>query len=128
MYQVDFEVLRFVLKTFGLYEISQQESVELSLTLDGADLCDGITNLTAGIKVTDGRAIDPRDGSPPSMDDVSFGHIFNNQSRNYCFTIQSLIGKDTKRAYKEFANLFKFFENIKKLVCLHRSWVLQFFP
>jgi hypothetical protein len=115
MYQVDFEkFLRFVLKTFGLYEISQQQSAELSFTLDGADLCDGITHLTAGIKVTDGRAIDPRDGSPLSMDDVSFGRIFNNQSRNYCFAMKSLIGKDTKRAYKEFADLFKFFENVKK--------------
>jgi hypothetical protein len=114
MYQVDFEkFLRFVLKTFGLYEISQQQSAELSFTLDGADLCDGIMHLTAGIKLTDGRAIDPRDGSPLSMDDVSFGHIFDNQSRNYCFAMKSLIGKDTKWAYKEFADLFIFFENVK---------------
>jgi hypothetical protein len=71
--------------------------------------------------VSDGRAIDPRDGSPLSMDDLSFGHIFNNRSRNYCFAMKILTGKDAKRAYKEFAYLFKFFEKVKKLVCLHWS-------
>jgi hypothetical protein len=122
MCQVDFErFLHFILKTFGLYEIVLQESVELSFTHDRADLCDRITPLRVGIKVSDGRAIDPRDGSPLSMDDLSFGHIFNNRSRNYCFAMKILTGKDAKRAYKEFAYLFKFFEKVKKLVCLHWS-------
>jgi len=79
------------LKTFRLYEIARQESVKLSFTLDGAVLCDEIMHLTAGIKVTDGKAIDPRDGSPLSMVAVSFDRILNNQSRNYCFAMKSLL-------------------------------------
>jgi hypothetical protein len=46
-------------KGFSADEIAQRESVELSITLDGAELCNGISHLTAGIKITDGRAIDP---------------------------------------------------------------------
>jgi hypothetical protein len=87
----------------------------LSITLDGAELCDGISHLTAGIKITDGRAIDPQTGVPLcTADDDTFGTIFTNQSRNFCFAIKSLIGKDSKKAYKEFKDIFKFFENVKK--------------
>ena len=111
MYQYDYErFLRFILKIFQLEAIAERESVELSITMDGAELCDGISHLTAGIKVTDGRAIDPRDGSPlcMTMDEV-MGRMFQNQSRNNCFALKSLIGKDCKRAYKEFADFFLFF-------------------
>ncbi len=116
MFQYDYELfLRFILTTFQLDEIAQTESVELSITLDGAELCDGISHLTAGIKVTDSRAIDPRDGSPLcTVDDATFGRIFHNQSRNYCFAMKSLIGKDSKRAYKQFSDFFQFFERVKK--------------
>jgi hypothetical protein len=116
MYQYNFEVfLRFILKTFSLYEIAQRESVEMSITLDGAELCDGISHLTAGIKVTDHRALDPCDGVPLcTMDGETLGQIFNNQSRNSCFAMKSLIGKDSKRAYKEFTDFFSFFERVKK--------------
>jgi hypothetical protein len=104
MYQYDFEkFIRFTLIVFQLVDLAQRESVEMCITLDGAELCDGISHLTAGIKVTDPRAIDPRDGSPLCLNNVeNYGRIFNNQSRNYCFAMQSLIGKDTKSAYQEF--------------------------
>jgi hypothetical protein len=42
------------------------------------------------------------------MDDGSFGQVFNNQSRNYCFAMKILIGKDTKKAFQEFAGILKF--------------------
>jgi len=117
MYQYDFKkFIRFTLIVFQLVDLAQRESVEMCITLDGAELCDGISHLTAGIKVTDPRAIDPRDGSPLCLNNVqSYGRIFNNQSRNYCFAMQSLIGKDTKSAYQEFVDFFKCFENVKFL-------------
>jgi hypothetical protein len=82
MYQYNYECfLRFILKIFQLEEIAQVELVELSITLDGAELCDGISHLTAGIKVTYARAIDPRDGSPLCMTmDKMMGRMFLNQS------------------------------------------------
>jgi len=78
--------------------------------------CDGIYHLTVGIKVTDPQAIDPRDGSPLCLNNVeNYGRIFNNKSQNYCFAMQSLIGKDTKSTYQEFVDFFNFFENAKRL-------------
>jgi hypothetical protein len=80
MYQCNYEYfLHFILRTFQLEEIAELESEELSITLDGAELCDGISHLTAGIKVTDARAIDPRDGSPlcMTMDEMK-GRMFVN--------------------------------------------------
>jgi hypothetical protein len=106
--------VRYILKTFGLYSIAQTDSVELCITLDGAELCDGISHLTAGVKVTDRRAIDPRDGTPLSFVEGGFGRIFNVQSRNYCFPIQSLLGKDTKDSYSEFSDFFRFFEQVQR--------------
>jgi hypothetical protein len=94
---------------------SQSKSVELSITLHGAELCDGISHLTSGIKVTDARAIDPRDGSPLCMTiDEMMGLMFLNQSQNNCFALKSLIEKDCKKAYKEFADFFQFFKEVKR--------------
>ena len=49
-----------------------------------------------------------------TVDYGSFGLLFNNQSQNYCFAEKSLIGKDTKKAYQKFADIFNFFANRKK--------------
>ncbi len=101
------------LKTFSLYEIAQCKSVELCITLNGADLCDGLNHLTAGIKIMDPRAVDPKDGTPLScMENGLVGRILKTQSRNYCFAVISLLGKDSKPAYNEFSDFFKFFEKL----------------
>jgi hypothetical protein len=93
VYQYEFEkFFRHILKPFGLETITQMDAVEVSITLDGAELCDGLCHLTAGIKVTDPRAVDP----------------------NYCFAMKSLLGKDSKETYKEFADFFSFFERVMK--------------
>lgn len=41
----------------------QEGMVELCITLDSAELCDSLCHLTAGINVTDTRAIDTRSGT-----------------------------------------------------------------
>jgi hypothetical protein len=114
VFQYDYErFVRFLLRSFSLHEITQQESVELCITMDGAELCDGLCHLTAGIKITDSRAVDPRNGSPLCVVNYGLmGHIFHTQSRNYCFAVKSLLGKDTKDAYRIFADFLKFFEKI----------------
>jgi hypothetical protein len=116
MFQYDYEkFIRFILKTFQLSEVAQRETIELCITLDGAELCDGISHLTAGIKITDARAVDPKNGIPLcAVNHEHIGRIFSNQSRNYCFAMKSLIGKDSKVAYKEFSDFFLFFERLKK--------------
>jgi hypothetical protein len=42
--------------------------VEFSITLDGADLSRDISHITAGIKINDPRAIDPKSRIPIGMD------------------------------------------------------------
>jgi hypothetical protein len=46
------------------------------MTLDGAELCNGLLHLTVGIKISDHRAIDARDGVPlSSLADGVFSRI-----------------------------------------------------
>ena len=114
MHQFHYEKLvRFILKMFSLHELSLKESVELCITLDGAELTKDLCHLTFGLKVTDPRAIDPRDGTPLAcQEDGAYGQFFKVQSRNYCFVMKTLLGKDSKAAYREFADVFKFFEKL----------------
>jgi hypothetical protein len=100
MFQYDYELyIRFLLKHFKLHDVAQRESVEFCITVDGTELCKGLSHLTAGVKITDPSAIDPRDGVPISYMNGVFGWIFKVQSRNYCFAMKSLLGKDSKTAY-----------------------------
>lgn len=108
MFAFDYDMtLRLILTTFGLYEIAQRSSIEICITLDGAELCDYLSHLTAGIKIIDKRAIDPRSGRPLcSYTDNLLG--FACQSRNFFIIFKSLIGKDTKHAYNEFSDFLSF--------------------
>jgi len=116
MYQFHYEkFIRHILKTFKLDIIAQRESIELCITLDGAELTKDLCHLSFGVKMTDPRAIDPRDGTPLAFSQEGVaGNIFKVQSRNYCFVMKTLLGKDSKEAYRYFADIFKFFENIRK--------------
>jgi hypothetical protein len=132
VFQYDYEhFVRFILKAFSLHEMAQQESVELCITMDGAELCDGLCHLTSGIKITDPRAVDPRNGSPLCcINDGLMGHIFHTRSRNYCFAVKSLLGKDTKDAYRVFHDFLSSLKRLWKKVCLNQNWDLlscQFF-
>jgi hypothetical protein len=82
--------------------------MEICITCDGAELSDGLSHLTAGVKVTDHHAVDPRNGISLSSDGL-LGQIFKVQSRNYRFPLKSLLGKDCKMAYREFSDLIFFF-------------------
>jgi hypothetical protein len=129
MYALNYEkMVRYILKAFSLDKIAETESVELCITLDGAELTKDLSHLTFGIIVTDCCAIDPRDGSPCSYnEDGIIGNLFKVQSRNYCFILKSLLGKDSKKAYYEFHDVFEFFDKLMKdflpahvgLPCIH---------
>jgi hypothetical protein len=94
--------------------MAQSDFVEVLIMLDGAELCDGLCHLTAGIKITDPRAVDPHDGKPLSCFGDGMGHILARKSCNYCFAIKCLLGKDSKEAYQEFSDFFSFFERLMK--------------
>ena len=86
--------------------VAEKDSVVVSITLDGAELCYGLCHLRAGIKVTDPRAVDPSDGAPLSYLSDGMGRVTSTQSHNYCFVVKSMLGKDSKEAYHEFSDFF----------------------
>jgi len=115
MYQFDFEkMVRYIIKAFALHQVAQGDSIELCITLDGAELTKDLCHLSFGVKATDWRAINPRDGTSLAYSqDGVFGKIFNVQSRNNCFIMKTLLGKDSKAAYQHFADVFRFFKHVK---------------
>jgi hypothetical protein len=98
MFSFEYErTLRLILKTFKLEEIAWTTSIEIFITLDGAELCEYLTHLTVGVKIVDKRAVDPQTGWPLcTFTEDLLGLAFTCQSCNFCFIMKSLIGKDTK--------------------------------
>ncbi len=78
-----------------------QPSVEVSKTLDGADLSRNISHVTAGIKINEPRAIDPISGIPIGMKDSR-----KVQSRELCYPCKILIAKDSKTLYDNYYSDF----------------------
>jgi hypothetical protein len=79
--------------------------VQLTYTMDGAQLTNDLGHVTGGVKVVDPRAIDPSTG-------VALAASGNFQSRDYSFVVQLAFVKDSKMAYKDcFAGFLSTFNN-----------------
>ena len=95
-------VLRLILKGFGLDKFAATDSghppVMLAHTLDGAMLASHLGHVTAGIKIVDPRAIDPMTGYAIGIDGLF-------QTRELCFALQIVFGKDCKDLYETHALL-----------------------
>jgi hypothetical protein len=110
--QFEYEpLLAYLLKLYKLDDVAKdpnQLPVEFSITLDGADLSRNISHVTAGIKMNDPRAIDPKTGIPIGQD-----NSMPVQSRELCYPFKILIAKDTKELYNtSFADFFSFFKQV----------------
>ena len=94
-FKFDYErVLLYLIKLFKLEDAARdinQPPVQMSITLDGADLSRNVTHVTAGVKINDPRSIDPGSGLPIGVQDSR-----KMQSRELCFPIKSLLAKDSK--------------------------------
>ena len=101
----------YILKMFQLDEIAKdptQSPVMIAITLDGADLSRNIQHVTAGIKILDPRAIDPRSGLPIGVEGSA-----KIQSRELCFPLKILIAKDNKALYNtHFVDFFNWFKTM----------------
>jgi hypothetical protein len=111
--QFEYEpLLAYLLKLYKLDDVARDPNelpVEFSITLDGADLSRNISHVTAGIKINDPRAIDPKSGIPIGQD-----HSMPVQSRELCYPFKILIAKDTKELYNTcFADFFAFFQQVE---------------
>jgi hypothetical protein len=107
------KMLAYLLRLYKLDAVAlnpDEPPVEFSITLDGADLSRNISHVTAGIKINDPRAIDPKSGIPIGMDDS-----LRVQSRELCWPCKILIAKDTKELYsKYFTDFFAFFKQVEE--------------
>jgi hypothetical protein len=105
------ELLVYLLKLFQLEAAARdihQPPVQISITLDGADLSRNVTHVTAGVKINDVRSIDPVSGLPIGVQDSR-----KIQSRELCFPFKSLLAKDSKELYdNHFGNFFDFFKSV----------------
>jgi hypothetical protein len=91
-------ILRMIICGFGLDKIaatgSSHKPVIIAHTLDGAMLTSHLGHVTAGIKIVDPRALDPTTGIP-----IGIAGLF--QTRDLCFPLQIVFGKDCKDLYTD---------------------------
>lgn len=106
----EFDPLKFthlLLKSFGVLGVAKERQVELSLTSDGAQLTNTISQVAAGLKLNDIAIRDP------------FTHLLLLlhepdslvQSRNLCFILRVVIAKDSKKTLYGFRPLYGKFES-----------------
>jgi hypothetical protein len=113
---------------FGLHEIARTTSIEIFITLDGAELCDHLNHLTAGVKMVYKRGVDPKTGWPLfTFTEELLGSAFACQSRNFCFILKSLIGRDTKDAYDAFSDFLNSLTWLRILAFQRVNMVLGFY-
>jgi hypothetical protein len=100
----------WLLEKFGLWEyVTSGEMVTVAATVDGGELAWQLTQVSAGIKICDERAVDPLTGK----------HLFgdsgydNVQSRYVCFPLHVHIAKDNKEFYAN--HLSSFFHKLNEM-------------
>ena len=110
------QLLRYVLKKMGLYTIAQEESIEICISVDAAQLTLK-SHTTAGFKFTDLRSVNLHDidkttGKPKYM----FVQYDNNgemtytgcQSRDNCAIAEVFLANESKAVMRAFGDFFKF--------------------
>jgi hypothetical protein len=104
-------LLLYILKLFKLEDVARdinQPPVQISITLDGADLSHNVTHLTAGVKINEPCSINPVSWLPIGVHDSR-----KVQSRELCFPLKSLLAMDSKELYdNHFGNFFDYFKNV----------------
>ena len=90
--------MTLLLQSYGLMEIIERgcEDVTVACTIDGTELSWKIGHVTAGVKITDPRARNPRKNEELVMGADGTEGV---QSRDLCFPLQVTIGKDNKQLF-----------------------------
>jgi hypothetical protein len=99
--------VQFLLEKHGLWgHVLADQHVLLAATVDGGDLAWNVTQVSAGIKMIDSRAINPVSGT------LLFGNTGHDkiQSRFHCYPLHVIIAKDNKELYQ--THLSNFFRDV----------------
>jgi hypothetical protein len=91
------KVLEIIHKAFGLTEIGKERALEVAITTDGSMLAHLINLVMVGYKLIDPAAKDPKTGKP--LLDPTDPKNSKYQSRDLCFPLMMLLGKETKEMY-----------------------------
>jgi hypothetical protein len=99
-------LLRYLIKSYGLQDIAQVESIDMCITYDGAQLTKKVGHVTCGFKMCDSRSINPSTGSP----------IFEGagyQSVDHCHPVCSVVGKEQRKVLEEsFGPIYSFCKKV----------------
>jgi hypothetical protein len=102
--------VKWLLKKYGLWRyVRRGKMVTTAATVDGGELAWKLTQISAGIKICDEKALDPRTGR------LLFGESGHDgvQSRSHCFPLVVHIAKDNSAFYD--SHLSSFFQAINTL-------------
>ena len=96
------DVIKLMLVAFGLVAAAKQRSVLILQAIDGSHFSKRDNHVTYGLKAGDKASICPMTGQPifASQDKACI------QTRNACFPVKIVLGKETKQMYQEFKHLF----------------------
>ncbi len=103
--------VKFLLQKYGLWDlVAEKENVLVAATVDGGELAWKLTQVSAGIKICDPRAIDPLTGR------LLFGESGhdNLQSQSHCYPLHVQIAKDNSEFYnRQLSGFFEVLNNME---------------
>ena len=100
-----YKTTKTLFESFGLMDDAKHRPVEVGLTSDGAQLTNTLSHVTAGLKFNDMGIRDPFTKQPLLLHEPDSLV----QSRNLCFPLRSVIGKDSKKTFNGFRFLYSEF-------------------
>lgn len=105
---------QFILDRHGLWgHVLNKDHVQLAATVDGGSLSWNVTQVSAGVKVVDPRAIEPV-SAMPLFGNSGYDKV---QSKYHCYPLYVVIAKDNKDLYR--THLSQFFDDINMLEVQH---------
>jgi hypothetical protein len=100
------KIMGTVFRAYGLIGVGSLLSILAVFSLDGASITKNLGHVLGGFKVVDRSSRDPISGEL-LLDNPT---ELNAQSRNLCFPLKLIMGKETKETLKEFGPMFNFME------------------
>jgi hypothetical protein len=93
---------QFILDRHGLWgHVLNKDHVQLAATVDGGSLSWNVTQVSAGVKVVDPRAIEPV-SAMPLFGNSGYDKV---QSKYHCYPLYVVIAKDMPRIIKTYIGL-----------------------
>jgi hypothetical protein len=103
--------MQTLLSAHDLIEVAKRRNVEISESIDGTQLTKSVSTVIAGVKIIDVEAKCPVTGKLINLNPDAAGADSTSmltQSRDRCFPMQMIIGRESKATFPIFGDLFSF--------------------